>query len=54
MQVGYRVHSVFRSAWHPQALAGALVFGVLASMLISFIPSSRALKMRITDCLRHT
>jgi ABC-type lipoprotein release transport system permease subunit len=32
---------------------GALVFGVLASMVISFIPSSRALKMRITDCLRH-
>ena len=53
MQVGYRVHSVFRSAWHPQALAGAVVFGVLASMLISFIPSSRALQKRITDCLRH-
>jgi ABC-type lipoprotein release transport system permease subunit len=53
MQIGYRVHSVFHSAWHPQALAGALVFGVLASMVISFIPSSRALKMRITDCLRH-
>jgi ABC-type lipoprotein release transport system permease subunit len=53
MQIGYRVHSVFRSAWHPQALIGALLFGVLASMLISFIPSSRALKMRITDCLRY-
>lgn len=53
MQVGYRVHSVFRSAWHPQALVGAVVFGVLASMVISFIPSSRALRMRITDCLRH-
>jgi ABC-type lipoprotein release transport system permease subunit len=53
MQIGYRVHSVFRSAWHPQALVGSLVFGVLASMVISFIPSARALKMRITDCLRH-
>ena len=53
MQVGYRVHSVFRSAWNPQALVGAVVFGVLASMLISFIPSSRALRKRITDCLRH-
>lgn len=53
MQIGYRVHSVFRSAWHPQALVGALVFGVLASMAISFIPSSRALKLEITDCLRH-
>ena len=53
MQVGYRVHGVFRSAWHPEVLIGALVFGVLVSMLISFIPSSRALKMRITDCLRY-
>jgi len=53
MQIGYRVHSIFRSAWHPQALIGAVVFGVLASMVISFIPSSRALRMRITDCLRH-
>jgi ABC-type lipoprotein release transport system permease subunit len=54
MQIGYRVHSIFRSAWHPQALAGSVIFGVLASMVISFIPSSRALRMRITDCLRHT
>jgi len=54
MEIGYRVHSVFRAAWHPQALVGGLVFGVLASMVVSFIPSSRALKMGITDCLRHT
>jgi ABC-type lipoprotein release transport system permease subunit len=53
MQIGYRVHSIFRSAWNPQALVGALAFGVLASMVISFIPSSRALKLEITDCLRH-
>jgi ABC-type lipoprotein release transport system permease subunit len=54
MQIGYRVHSVFRSAWHPQALVAALVFGVLACMAISLIPSSRALKLAVTDCLRHT
>jgi putative ABC transport system permease protein len=53
MEIGYRVHSVFRAAWHPQALIGGLVFGVLASMVVSFIPSSRALKMGITDCLRY-
>jgi ABC-type lipoprotein release transport system permease subunit len=33
-------------------MIGAVVFGVLASMAISFFPSSRALRMRITDCLR--
>jgi len=53
MEIGYRVHSVFRSAWHPQALIGAPLFGVLASMAISFFPSARALRMRITDCLRY-
>jgi ABC-type lipoprotein release transport system permease subunit len=53
MDIGYRVHTVFRSAWHPQALLGALVFGIAASMLISLIPSTRALRLRITDCLRH-
>jgi ABC-type lipoprotein release transport system permease subunit len=53
MDIGYRVHTVFRSAWHPQALIGALVFGIGASMLISLIPSARALRLQITDCLRH-
>jgi putative ABC transport system permease protein len=53
MEVGYRIHSVFHAAWHPQALIGGLVFGVIASMVVSFIPSSRALKMGITDCLTH-
>jgi putative ABC transport system permease protein len=53
MDIGYRVHSVFRSAWHPQAIAGGFVFGVIAAMLFSVIPSSRALKMEITDALRY-
>jgi ABC-type lipoprotein release transport system permease subunit len=53
MDIGYRVHTVFRSAWHPQALIGAPAFGIGASMLISLIPSSRALRLQITDCLRH-
>jgi putative ABC transport system permease protein len=53
MEIGYRVHSVFRAAWHPGALVGGLVFGVLASMVVSFIPSSRALRLGITDCLRY-
>ena len=53
MDIGYRVHSVFRGAWHPQAIVAGLIFGVLAAMLFSIIPSSRALKMEITDCLRY-
>jgi putative ABC transport system permease protein len=53
MDIGYRVVGSFRSAWHPQAIAGGFVFGVIAAMLFSIIPSSRALKMQITDCLRY-
>jgi ABC-type lipoprotein release transport system permease subunit len=53
MDIGYRVAGVFRSAWHPQAIVGGFIFGVLAAMLFSIIPSSRALKMQITDCLRY-
>jgi putative ABC transport system permease protein len=53
MDIGYRVAGAFRSAWHPQAIVGGFVFGVIAAMLFSIIPSSRALKMQITDCLRY-
>jgi len=53
MDIGYRVAGVFRSAWHPQAIAGGFVFGVIAAMLFSIIPSSRALKMQITEALRY-
>ena len=53
MDIGYRVTGVFRSAWHPQAIVGGFVFGVIAAMLFSIIPYSRALKMEITDCLRY-
>jgi ABC-type lipoprotein release transport system permease subunit len=53
MDIGYRVAGAFRAAWHPQAIAGGFIFAVLASMLFSIIPSSRALKMQITDCLRY-
>jgi ABC-type lipoprotein release transport system permease subunit len=53
MDIGYRVSGVFYSAWHPQAIVGGFVFGVIAAMLFSIIPSSRALKMEITDCLRY-
>jgi putative ABC transport system permease protein len=53
MDVGYRIYGVFRSAWHPQAMVSGLVFGVLASMVVSLLPSSRALKMTITEALRY-
>ncbi len=53
MDIGYRVTGVFRSAWHPQAFVGGFFIGIVATMVFSLIPSSRALKMQITDCLRY-
>ncbi len=53
MDIGYRVSGIFRSAWHPQAFVGGLIFGIVAAMVFSLIPSSRALKMQITECLRY-
>ena len=53
VDIGYRVAGTFRSAWHPQAIVGGFVFGIIAAMLFSIIPSSRALKMQITEALRY-
>jgi ABC-type lipoprotein release transport system permease subunit len=54
MDVGYRVAGVLRGAWHPEAMAGAFVFGILLCVAVAFVPTRRALRMRITDCLRAT
>jgi putative ABC transport system permease protein len=53
MDVGYRIHGVYRGAWHPEAMITAAVIGVILSVAIALIPASRALKMKITDCLRY-
>jgi ABC-type lipoprotein release transport system permease subunit len=53
MDIGYRVTGVFRSAWHPEAYVGGFLFGILATMVASFFPSSKALKKEITECLRY-
>jgi putative ABC transport system permease protein len=53
MDIGYRISGVFYSAWHPAAFVGGFICGILATMVISLIPSSRALKKGITDCLRY-
>jgi len=53
MDIGYRVTGVFRGEWDLKTMISAFVAGALASMLISIIPSSRALKMSITESLRY-
>ena len=46
------IAAVFRGAWHPRAMVQAFVLGIVIAMIVAFIPTRRALKMRITDCLR--
>ena len=53
MDIGYRIKGVFRGAWHPEAMVSAVFFGTLISMAVALLPASRALKMKISDCLRH-
>jgi ABC-type lipoprotein release transport system permease subunit len=53
MDIGYRVTGVFRSAWNPPAFVGGFIIGIVAAMVFSIIPSSRALKMQITEALRY-
>ena len=53
ISIGYRVTAVFRGAWNPGTMAVAVVFGVLASMLIALLPARRALRLDIVQCLRH-
>jgi len=53
ISIGYRVTAVFRGAWNPGTMAVAVLFGVLASMLIALLPARRALRLDIVQCLRH-
>ena len=53
MDIGYRIQAIFRGAWNPPAMITAFVLGTLVSMVIALMPASRALRMKITDCLRQ-
>jgi ABC-type lipoprotein release transport system permease subunit len=52
MDIGYRVAGVMRGAWNPTAFVRAFFFGIILSIIVAFIPTRRALKMPITECLR--
>jgi putative ABC transport system permease protein len=53
VDIGYRVGTIFRGAWNVSTIATTFVFGVIISAVCSWIPSSKAIKMSITDCLRY-
>lgn len=53
LDMGYRIQSVFRGAWSMSSFIEAFVAGIGLSMIVAWIPISRALKMDIPSCLRH-
>lgn len=53
VNIGYRVTGVFRGAWNPGIMLGAVLFGVAASMAIALLPARRALRLDVVQCLRY-
>jgi ABC-type lipoprotein release transport system permease subunit len=53
MEFGYRMINIFKSTWNPPTMITAFFASILFAMAASFYPSSKALKMKVTDCLRY-
>lgn len=49
---GYRITSLFRSAWNPFTIAASGIVATFLSSLLSIPPILRALRMPVTDSLR--
>ncbi len=52
MNMGYKVFGVVHSKWNVSGMIGAVGFSILASVVASFIPASKAVKLRPSECLR--
>jgi putative ABC transport system permease protein len=53
VDIGMRIGSVFRGAWNPGTMVTGFLFGVIVSGICAWIPSSKALNLGVTDCLRY-
>jgi len=53
MDVGYRIAGVFRGTWNPAGMLQAFFAGIILATAVSYIPTRKALKMQISNCLRH-
>ncbi len=49
---GYRIATLFKSAWNPVSIALTGVFATLLSAAAAILPSLRALRMPVTESLR--
>jgi ABC-type lipoprotein release transport system permease subunit len=53
MDMGYRITGIMRGIWEIRTIAGAFLTGITLSVLVALVPTRRALKKEITDCLRY-
>jgi ABC-type lipoprotein release transport system permease subunit len=53
MDIGYRVIAIIRGIWNIQAIAGAFFAGTIMTTLVAMIPTRKAIKMEVTECLRY-
>jgi ABC-type lipoprotein release transport system permease subunit len=53
MDFGILMPTLFRGAWNFDMMIAAPLVGILVSVLVAYFPAKKALKMGITDCLRH-
>jgi ABC-type lipoprotein release transport system permease subunit len=49
---GYRIATLFKSAWNPLSIALTGIFATLLSAAAAILPSLRALRMPVTESLR--
>lgn len=53
MDIGYRVAGAMRGTWNVSTIITAFLAGILIAVVVAAIPTRKALKMEITDCLRY-
>lgn len=51
--IGYRIVGVMRGAWNPGTMGIAALIGIVLTVAVAWLPTKRAIRMSITDALRH-
>src|SRR6056297_476201 len=51
--MGYRITGIARGLWNFRTIFTAFITGVIMSVVVALIPTSKALKMQVTNALRY-
>jgi len=53
MDIGYRTTGVMYGAWNIDTIITAFFLGIFIAVVVALIPTRNAIRMKITDALRH-